>query len=153
MQDWRTCPAGTFSGQSDATNMGTWACEQCPEQYHCPLRGDEKEACASGYFSPFGVHLPLPVRAGWAAGGGTPIAPCKPGYHSDDFADTCDQCIKGETCTFPSNRPLPCNEGMESMTAGRYTCIPCLINEIFNSVSQECEAITQGKEAIHGMFD
>lgn len=112
-----------------------------------------------GFFSPTGVHLPLPVRAGWAAGwdavAGTPIPlyPCKAGWHSDDFANTCVECIKGELCNFPSNRPLPCNEGMESMEAGRYTCEPCLIDEVFNSGTQECEKVTQGKGAIHGMFD
>lgn len=83
MQDWRKCPAGTYSaGAAD----NAWACEPCPEQYHCPGRGDVKTAVSTGYFSPFGVHLPLVVRAGWAAGPTKPLEPCKAGYYSDDFA-------------------------------------------------------------------
>jgi hypothetical protein len=136
MQDWRKCPAGTYSGQSDTdSDYNTWACEQCPEQWHCPLRHDVKEEVDTGYFSPFGVHLPLPVRAGWAAGPSQPIIPCTAGEHSDDFAGTCSSCIKGELCNFPSNRPLPCNEGMESLTTDQFTCVPCLQNEVFNSAT------------------
>lgn len=152
MQDWRQCPAGTYSAQ---TADSIWACAMCPEQKHCPLRGDTATDVATGYYSPNGVHLPLPVRAGWAAGPNVPLAPCKPGYHSDDFAGTCTQCIPGEVCSFRSNRPLPCNEGMESTANGRYTCIPCQINEVFNAdpAVQACEAIATGKGARHGMFE
>ena len=64
-QVWSDCPAGSYSSQI-ADNV--WACEQCPEQHYCPLRGNDKVAVTSGYFSPIGVHLPLPVRAGWVAG-------------------------------------------------------------------------------------
>jgi len=44
---------------------------------------------------------------------------------------------------------------MEATTAGRFTCVPCAINEIFNSdpAVQACQAIAQGKQAIHGMLD
>lgn len=149
------CPPGTFSSQ---TTELTWACDICPEQYHCPMRGDNKLLANVGYFSPLGVHLPLVVPAGYAAGNGVPIAPCKPGYHSDDFAGVCTQCKIGEVCTFTSNRPLPCNEGMETstagvMSAGRFTCVPCLINEIFNPATQRCEATTAGYGSIHSMLD
>ena len=43
---------------------------------------------------------------------------------------------------------------MEATTAGRFTCVPCAINEIFDTDPsvQACIAISAGKEAIHGMF-
>jgi hypothetical protein len=42
---------------------------------------------------------------------------------------------------------------MEATTAGLFTCIPCLINERFNSATQACEAITEGTGTLHSMVD
>ena len=88
-----------------------YSCAPCPEGSHCPMRGDTATTCAAGFFSPLGVHLPLPTRAGWKAGGGVDIRPCEAGQTSDDFSDTCYTCQAGEVCSFPSNRRMVCNEG------------------------------------------
>lgn len=165
LQDWRQCPGGTYSSTendnagtwSETANVGVFACEPCPEQYHCLLRGDDKVVTATGYWSPLNMHIPLPTRAGTAANGvGSPLDFCKPGFHSDDFAGACSQCIAGEVCNFPSNRPLPCNEGRESTSTGQFTCEPCLIDEVFDSATQSCKTMAvnyRGKFALHGMFD
>ena len=89
MQGWNKCPAGTYSSQ---TADSVWACQPCPEQMYCPMRLDEAVEVSDGYWSDFGVHLPLPVQAGFEAGPNRPLAPCKPGYYSDDFAGFCIEC-------------------------------------------------------------
>ena len=148
-QVWTDCPSGSYSSQI-ADNV--WACEQCPVQMYCPLRGDDANAVSTGYFSPFGVHLPLPVRAGWVAGPGSPIEPCPAGTTSDDFGGTCYTCQKGEVCSFPSNRRMVCNEGRESLTTGLFTCDQCPVNTVFNTATQECAVTDAGTGALHPML-
>ena len=132
-QIWTDCPAGYYSEKSSGSLW--YSCAPCPEGSHCPMRGDTATTCAAGFFSPLGVHLPLPTRAGWKAGGGVDIRPCEAGQTSDDFSDTCYTCQAGEVCSFPSNRRMVCNEGFYSDTTGLFTCKECPVNTYFDSGS------------------
>ena len=42
---------------------------------------------------------------------------------------------------------------MEATTAGRFTCVPCAKNFVFNSATQACEATTAGTGSHHSMLD
>jgi hypothetical protein len=67
-----------------------------------------------GYFSPFGVHIPLVAPAGWYAKPQKPLRPCNPGEYSESMSGKCTKCTAKQVCPVPFNKPLKCNEGFES---------------------------------------
>lgn len=150
MQQWQRCPPGTYSKQG-TINEAYYSCQPCPEGSWCPNKEDDAVAINNGYYSPFGMHQHFPVPAGYKGSSTQPLRPCKPGEYSADFADTCTPCVAGEVCTFTSNEPMACNEGMYSEN-GDFSCIPCPHDEYFDEVSKTCLPMPSGSGSIHPMY-
>ena len=58
-QNWVQCPPGYYSPDTE------WSCLPCPEGKSCALRHNAAVTLNAGYWSPYGVHIPLVVPAGW----------------------------------------------------------------------------------------
>ena len=50
---------------------------------------------------------------------------------------------------------MACNEGFESTSAGRFTCVACGANEVYDKPSKTCKSMNQftGWGVLHPMFN
>lgn len=114
------------------------------------MRKHDTTDTTAGFFSPFGMHIPLVAPAGWAAAATGPLTPCKAGEYSLDNAGSCTACPNKKFCPYVSNVPMDCHEGMVTTVGSQQTCKPCQTGEVV--VNGVCTVITPGMGAYHPMF-